>query len=141
MRTYADTRRSVKYAVICAGAGVLAALSARSTWLGVPVALAFFGLAGYLVRAAIARTPRLTVDEAGLGGAALPRDFAWAELDSIEHTTCAGRYRPDHVLRVAPHDGPPFEVVLSNLSAAPAAILDAVRRFHDVDDATETRAS
>jgi hypothetical protein len=134
VRIYADTRRYVKYAVICAGGGMLGAFAARSTWLGVPVALVFFGLAVHLARRAVAQPPQLTIDEDGLGGVALPRAFAWAELDSIEHTTRPGRYSPAHVLRIAPHGDRPFEVALEHLLTPPAKIVEAVGRFHEVDD-------
>ena len=133
MRIYADNRRYPKYAAICSGGGLLGLLIGRASWwVGAPVAVLFFGLAVLLVLGAVSRAPQITVDEDGLGGAALLRPLAWPEIASIEHMTQPARYRTRHFLRIVPHDGTSFEIPLSDLLTPPAAIVEAIEQFHEV---------
>ncbi len=133
MRIYADTRRYAKYAAICVAAGLLGVLIARSTLLiGVPVAAIFFALAVFLVGSAVSGPPRLTIDEDGLGGAELPRRFAWSELASIEHTTRPARYGKLHFLQLTLTDGESLELPLAGLLTPAATIVAAVERFQAV---------
>jgi hypothetical protein len=100
--------------------------------VGAPLAIVSFGLAALLVRGAVSRPPRITVDEDGLGGTALPRPLAWTEIASIEQTTRPARYGTLQLLRITPRDGASVEVPLSGLLTPPAAIVQAVEEFHDV---------
>jgi hypothetical protein len=134
VRIYADNRRYSKYAAICSAAGLLGLLVGRASWwVGAPIAVIFFGLTVFLVRGAVSRAPQITIDEDGLGGAELPRQVAWPEIASIEHMTRSGRYSKMHFLRVTPLGGTSFEVSLSNMLTPPAAIVEAVERFHAVE--------
>jgi hypothetical protein len=134
VRIYADNRRYSKYAAICSAAGLLGLLVGRASWwVGGPIAVIFFGLTVLLVRGAVSRAPQITIDEAGLGGAELPRQVAWPEIASIEHMTRSSRYNKLHFLRITPHSGKAFEISLSNMLTPPAAIVEAVERFHAVD--------
>jgi hypothetical protein len=134
VRIYADNRRYSKYAAICSAGGLLGLLVGRATWwVGAPVAVIFFGLTVFLVRGAVSRAPQITIDEEGLGGAELPRELAWAEIASIEHTTRSARYSKSQVLRITPHDGETFEISLSNMLTPPAAIVEEVELFHSVE--------
>jgi hypothetical protein len=133
VRIYADTRRYAKYAAICVAAGLLGVLVARSTLLiGVPVAAIFFALAVFLVGVAVSGPPRITIDEDGLGGADLPRQLAWAELASIEHTTRPARYGKLHFLQLTLTDGESLQLPLSGLLTPTATIVAAVEGFQDV---------
>jgi hypothetical protein len=134
VRIYADTRRYAKYAAICVAAGLLGVLIARSTLLiGVPVAAIFFALAVFLVGSAVSGPPRLTIDEDGLGGAELPRQIAWAELASIEHTTRPARYGKLHFLQLTLTDGESLELPLAGLLTPVATIVAAVEHFQDLN--------
>jgi hypothetical protein len=84
------------------------------------------------VRTATSGEPQITIDEDGLGGAELPRQVAWTEIASIEHTTRSSRYSKIHFLRITPHGGKTFEISLSNMLTPPATIIEAVERFHEV---------
>jgi hypothetical protein len=55
--------RYAKYATISAGGGVLGVIVARSTWFGIPLAVACFALAAFLLWKAFANIPRSTVAE------------------------------------------------------------------------------
>ncbi len=133
MRIYADNRRYSKYAGICAGAGLLGLLIGRASWwIGAPVAIGFFALAIVLVRGAVSRAPQITVDEEGLGGAALPRPLAWEEIAAIGHTTRTARYRTLHFLRVTSRAGETFELPLADLLTPPDAIVEEVAQYHEV---------
>jgi hypothetical protein len=134
VRIYADNRRYSKYAAICSAAGLLGLLVGRASWwVGAPVAVIFFGLTVFLVRGAVSRAPQITIDEEGLGGAELPRQLAWPEIAAIVHLTRSGRYSKTHFLRITPRSGGMFEISLSNMLTPPAAIVEAVERFHAVD--------
>ncbi len=133
MRIYADNRRYSKYAAICGGAGLLGVIIGGATWwVGGPVAVICFGAAVYLARRAVSQEARITIDEDGLGGAELPRQLAWAEIDSIEHTTRSARYRTLHFLEISPVTGKLLEISLMDLLTPPAAIIVAVEEFHEV---------
>jgi hypothetical protein len=133
VRIHADTRRSAKYAVICAGAGLLGVLVARGTmWVGAPIAAVFFVLAAVLVARAVSGPPRLIIDEDGLGGAELARPLAWAEIASIEHTTRPARYGQLYFLQLTLTDGESIELPLSDLLTPAATIVAAVERFQAV---------
>jgi hypothetical protein len=133
VRIHADRRRYSKYAAITLATALLGLLVGRSTWwIGGPVAVIFFALTVYLVRSATAGEPQITIDEDGLGGAELPRQVAWAEIATIEHTTQATRYSKAHFLRITPRGGKAFEISLSNLLTPPAAIVEAIEHFHEV---------
>ena len=58
-----EARRHAKYGAICLGAGLLGVLVARSTWIGIPIAVVFFVLAAYLIRKAILSLPPTPTDE------------------------------------------------------------------------------
>ena len=133
MRIYADNRRYSKYAAICGGAGLLGVLIGGATWwVGGPVVVIFFGAALYLVRRAVSQASQITIDEDGLGGARLPRQLAWAEIDSIEHTTRSARYRTLHFLEISPSSGRLFEVSLMDLLTPPEAIIELVEQFREI---------
>ena len=53
----------MKYAAIAGGAGLLGVLVARATWIGIPIAVAFFVLAAYLLRKAILSLPQPTATD------------------------------------------------------------------------------
>jgi len=133
VRIYADNRRYSKYAAICGGAGLLGVIIGGATWwVGGPVAVIFFGAAVYLVRRAVSQAPQITIDEAGLGGARLPRQLTWAEIESIENTTRQARYRTLHLLEITPARGKLLELSLMDLLTPPPAIIEAVKEFHEV---------
>ena len=133
MRIFADNRRYSKYAAICVGAGLLGVLVGRASWwVGVPVLVVFFGAAAFLIVRALSQAPRITIDEDGLGGAALPRQLAWAEIATINHTTRTARYRTLHLLRIRPHDEQAFDLSLMDLLTPPETIVEAVEEFHPV---------
>jgi hypothetical protein len=136
VRIYANNRRSLKYAAICCGAGLLGVLAGRASWwVGLPIAVLFFTLTLFLVFSALSRAPRITIGEEGLGGAELPHLLAWAEIVSIEHVTRSARYRTLHLLRLTSNGGETFELPLSDLLTSPAAIIEEVERFHAVSAA------
>jgi len=56
-------RRHAKYGAICLGGGLLGVLVARSTWIGIPIAVVFFVLAAYLLRKALLSLPPAATDE------------------------------------------------------------------------------
>ena len=56
-------RRHAKYGAICLGGGLLGVLVARSTWIGIPIAVVFFVLAAYLLRKALLSLPPAAIDE------------------------------------------------------------------------------
>ena len=58
-----EARRHAKYGAICLGAGLLGVLVARSTWIGIPIAVVFFLLAAYLLRKALLSLPPTPTDE------------------------------------------------------------------------------
>jgi hypothetical protein len=133
VRIFADNRRYSKYAAICVGAGLLGVLVGRASWwVGVPVLVVFFGAAAFLIVRALSQAPRITIDEDGLGGAALPRQLAWAEIATIDHTTRTARYRTLHLLRIRPHDEQAFDLSLMDLLTPPETIVEAVEEFHAV---------
>ncbi len=133
MRIHADKRRYAKYAAICAGAGLLGVLLGRSSWwVGGPVAVLFFALTLLLVRSATSGAAQITIDDDGLGGARLPRQLAWAEIASIEHTTRPARYGTLHFLEIEPHDARAFELSLMDLLTPPAVIIELIAQFHEV---------
>ena len=58
-----EARRHAKYGAICLGGGLLGVLVARSTWIGIPIAVVFFVLAAYLLRKALLSLPPAATDE------------------------------------------------------------------------------
>mgnify|MGYP001550003699 CR=1 FL=1 len=54
---YDQARRHAKYGAICLGGGLLGVIVARSTWIGIPIAIVFFLLAAYLLRKALLSLP------------------------------------------------------------------------------------
>ena len=133
MRFHADNRRYAKYAAICAGAGLLGVLIGRATWwVGGPIAVFFFALTLVLVYRTVSGPAQFTVDEDGLGGARLPRSFAWSEIAALEHTTRPARYGTLQFLRITVRDDDDVELSLTGLLTPPAAIIAEVERFHEV---------
>lgn len=63
MQNRAIPGRYAKYATISAGGGVLGVIVARSTWLGIPLAVACFALAAFLLWKAFTSIPPITVEE------------------------------------------------------------------------------
>jgi hypothetical protein len=62
VRSIEHARRHVKYAAISLGAGLLGVLVARSTWIGIPIAVVFFVLAAYLIGKALQSLPPAKTD-------------------------------------------------------------------------------
>ncbi len=59
MQTFDDARKHVKYGAISAAAGVLGVVVARSSpWIGIPLAVAGFALAAFLLWKALTSLPR-----------------------------------------------------------------------------------
>ncbi|HEX7625544.1 MAG TPA: hypothetical protein VF379_00695 [Gaiellaceae bacterium] len=68
MQNRAIPGRYAKYATISAGGGVLGVIVARSTWFGIPLAVACFALAAFLLWKAFASLPRPTTEESDASG-------------------------------------------------------------------------
>jgi len=134
VRFHADKRRQAKYAGICAAGGLLGLLvGTASWWVGGPVAVLFFTLTVILIRSAFTGPAQITVAEEGLGGARLPRLFAWTEIGSIVHMTRPARYTTLHFLRITPIGERAFELSLMDLLTPPAGIVAEVEQFHEVE--------